>query len=211
MENNATDFEWRMYGITPYNISEIQKGIQYGHAVQEYNNLMFQNKNFYTDATEPEKFLIDGFDKWREEDKTFMVMSGGTTNDDIEDKFYGSMNRSVEELRSMGITIGLFREPDLGNQISGVVFLADERCFKKRPYPFEDPTETKVYMDFRDCLYVSDGQIQEDKKKFIQETGGKINPTLENVYSDAYTKWVDMIGGEQNVLLRNFISKLRFA
>ena len=36
------DLEWRMYGIVPYNISDIQKGIQFGHAVQEYNNLMIR-------------------------------------------------------------------------------------------------------------------------------------------------------------------------
>ena len=38
----SEDLEWRMYGIVPYNISDIQKGIQFGHAVQEYNNLMFE-------------------------------------------------------------------------------------------------------------------------------------------------------------------------
>jgi hypothetical protein len=53
--------------------------------------------------------------------------------------------------------------------------------------------------------------MEENKKFFIEETGGKINPTPQNIYPDAYKKWVDLIGGEQNVLLRNFISKLRFA
>ena len=38
--NKPEELEWRMYGIVPYNISDIQKGIQFGHAVQEYNNLM---------------------------------------------------------------------------------------------------------------------------------------------------------------------------
>ena len=32
----ASNLEWRMYGMVPYNISEIQKGIQFGHAVVEF-------------------------------------------------------------------------------------------------------------------------------------------------------------------------------
>ena len=36
MENRT----YRMYGMVPYNILEIQKGIQFGHAVQEYNNFV---------------------------------------------------------------------------------------------------------------------------------------------------------------------------
>jgi hypothetical protein len=32
--------DWRMYGLVPYNISPIQQGIQFGHAVQEYNNII---------------------------------------------------------------------------------------------------------------------------------------------------------------------------
>ena len=33
--------ELRMYGLVPYNISPIQQAIQYGHAVQEYNNSIY--------------------------------------------------------------------------------------------------------------------------------------------------------------------------
>ena len=40
MENKL---ELRMYGFVPYNISEIQKAIQFGHAVVEYGL-----ENFHT-------------------------------------------------------------------------------------------------------------------------------------------------------------------
>ena len=33
--------ELRMYGFVPYNISEIQKGIQFGHAVTRYGRLAY--------------------------------------------------------------------------------------------------------------------------------------------------------------------------
>lgn len=191
------DLEWRMYGVVPYNISDIQKGIQFGHAVQEYNNLMINNMLLEDDEND---FIIRGFHKWRESDKTFMVMNGGTTNDDVNDKFYGSINVLLEELRQMDVPVGLFREPDLGNQITGIVFLVDERCFKKRPYPFEKNKEDiKIYPDFKDWLLSVNPDIDVNKIKTSEDC-----PT-------EYKQWLELIGGEQNLRLRNFISKLRFA
>ena len=193
------DLEWRMYGVVPYNISDIQKGIQFGHAVQEYNNLMMNH--MYSDEEDSEvDFFIRGFNKWREEDKTFMVMNGGTTNDDINDKFYGSINVLLEELRQINVPVGLFREPDLGNQITGIVFLADERCFKKKPYPFEKGKEdVNFYPDFKYWLLSINPNIDVTKIKTSEQCPTEFN------------QWLELIGGEQNLNLRNFISKLRFA
>ena len=168
------DLEYRMYGVVPYNISDIQKGIQFGHAVQEYNNLIMDILSTENELDDETISIIDGFNKWRIEDKTFMVMNGGTTNDDPTDKFYGTMNKFLEELRKIDIPIGLFREPDLGNQITGIVFLVDERCFDKKTYP-----------DFEDWL-------------------------LDNTESK-YDEWLEIIGGNKNLMLRNLISSLRFA
>jgi hypothetical protein len=187
--NKPEELEWRMYGIVPYNISDIQKGIQFGHAVQEYNNLMLS----INELDENSEYIIKAFNKWRETDKTFMVMNGGTTNDDPTDKFYGSMNILLEELRKINIIIGLFREPDLGNQITGIVFLVDERCFKKRPYSFEKNLNPKIYPDFKDWYY------------------NLYNKEVSGDYTAEYNDWIDLIGGEQNLMLRNFIEKLRFA
>lgn len=199
------DLEWRMYGIVPYNISDIQKGIQFGHAVQEYNNLMFETISNIEEEDQEVEFIIDGFNKWREEDKTFMVMNGGTTNDDFNDKFYGTMNIRLEELRKIDIPIGLFREPDLGNQITGIVFLADERCFKKRLYHF-DNEEALFYPDFKDFL------INKIGTKLIKDTMiSNIGSTIEKVFNEEYNQWIEIIGGEKNVALRDLISKLRFA
>jgi len=38
--------EYRMYGLVPYNISEIQKGIQFGHAVVEYAQKHFKDADY---------------------------------------------------------------------------------------------------------------------------------------------------------------------
>ena len=60
--------ELRMYGFVPYNISEIQKGIQFGHAIVEYGL-----ENFHTNE------YLDWAKYW----KTFIILNGGTSNHSI--------------------------------------------------------------------------------------------------------------------------------
>ena len=62
------------------------------------------------------------------------------------------------------------------------------------------------YPDFKDFL------INKIGTKLINDTMvSNINSTIEEVFNEEYNKWVDIIGGEKNVLLRDLISKLRFA
>ena len=71
LQTEKNILEYRMYGLVPYNISPIQQAIQFGHALQEYNNAM--------------KVITVGerawaFDNWRLKDKTSIILNGGTTN-----------------------------------------------------------------------------------------------------------------------------------
>lgn len=121
--------EYRMYGLVPYNISPIQQGIQYGHALQEYNN------KYYKD---------DDFRKWRLSDKTFIILNGGTTNSSVYLDSMGSLNKHLIILQNNKIKVSTFHEPDLGNQLTAVLFLVDERVFNKDKYPDDngvDPFE----------------------------------------------------------------------
>jgi hypothetical protein len=118
MENRT----YRMYGLVPYNISPIQQGIQFGHAVVEYG-LEFGNS--------PE------YQKWANEDKTFIILNGGTTNtrwDEI-DNYVGSLNNHRQLLSDEDVQFRSFFEPDLGDQLTAVVFLADDRVFDKKIWP----------------------------------------------------------------------------
>ena len=126
---NKSKLEYRMYGLVPYNISPIQQGIQYGHALQEYNNKHFDDEDFR---------------KWRLSDKTFIIYNGGTTNHSGYLNSMGSMNKHLIELESNKIKVATFYEPDLGNQLTAIVFLVDERVWNKEKYPDDngwDPFE----------------------------------------------------------------------
>jgi hypothetical protein len=127
--------ELRMYGLVPYNISPIQQAIQYGHALQEYNNeIMEMMEESYREGFNAEaKREIYKFEQWRLEDKTFIILNGGTTNKDIEK--LGTLNDHRLILREHGIKIADFYEPDLGDQLTAVVFLVDERVFNKKRFP----------------------------------------------------------------------------
>jgi hypothetical protein len=120
---------WRMYGLVPYNMSPIQQGIQFGHAVQEYNNLM-------TDADYVRPDMISAYNEWRHNCKTFIILNGGTTNDFPER--LGTLNKHLINLTDMQIVCASFREPDLGDQLTAFTFLVNEKVYNKENYPSYD-------------------------------------------------------------------------
>ena len=120
MENKR---EYRMYGLVTYNISPIQQGIQFGHAVVEYSN-----ENFYE----------ADYQQWAKEDKTFIILNGGTTNNTPTK--LGSLNIHADALDEYVIT-ARFHEPDLGDQLTAVVFLVDDRVWDKATWPDWNPEE----------------------------------------------------------------------
>lgn len=120
--NNRT---YRMYGLVPYNISPIQQGIQFGHAVVEYGLEFFETPEYQA---------------WARKDKTFMIMNGGTTNVGWDDNgnHIGTLNNYRQLLSDYDIQFRSFFEPDLGDQLTAVVFLVDDRVWNKVAWPDYD-------------------------------------------------------------------------
>lgn len=184
--------DFRMYGLVPYNISPIQQGIQFGHALQEYNNYFIDN--LIDDEKEKE-----AFENWRLFGKTFIILNGGTTNNRLIDgEYFGSLNQSKEELDKNGILNAIFKEPDLGEQLIAVVFLVPKQVYNKKQFP--DFLEyAKMNSEFNYDFF------EEIKEEY--ESGLFSNSTNENIYKS----WVDFIGGEKNVFLREFLKNFRLA
>lgn len=121
------ELELRMYGLVNYQLSDIQKGIQFGHAVVEYG-LNHSGEKKYLD--------------WANNHKTFIILNGGTTNSSINQETgnpKGTLNQHAVTLRDMEVPFCYFHEPDLGDQLTAVVFLVDEYVFNKEKYP--DPRD----------------------------------------------------------------------
>lgn len=112
---------YRMYGLVPYNLSPIQQGIQFGHAVVEYAQSNFSKGDYQM---------------WAKHDKTFIILNGGTTNArKFDGKPIGTLNQHSELLSTKGIENAKFYEPDLGDCLTAVVFIVDDRVFDFEKWP----------------------------------------------------------------------------
>ena len=132
---------YRMYGLVPYNLSPIQQGIQFGHAVVEYSNKYAKDEEYK---------------KWSKEDKTFIILNGGTTN--LNPDRLGTLNQHVMRLKEIGIKkVGLFYEPDLGDQLTAAVFLVDEMVWDRELYPDPELIDSPFQEDWTE--QVSDREL----------------------------------------------------
>lgn len=140
----------RMYGLVLYSLSGIQKGIQYGHAVVEYG-MAFPNDPDYK--------------QWSAVDKTSILLSGGSTNNN-PDKL-GTLNKHFHTLLQNMVKCVIFNEPDLGDQVTAVVFLVDERVWNKEKYPDFDQTQNITYLQWSKIF--SKDQEEINKVIFLRE------------------------------------------
>lgn len=175
----ATQYELRGYGIMPYNIKEIQCGVQYSHVITEYVVDTYQTPAF-------KKFI-----EWAKKYKTAVLLSGGTSNHSknrySEEEYVGSMEGHMKAFEENGITFSAFYEPDMNDMLSGLFLIADERVFDKKKYP-----DFNFYYD-------------EVSEKFLPITTLDINYLKS---TDEYTIWVKHVGGEKNVFLREYLGKM---
>lgn len=158
--------ELRMYGLAIYQLSGIQAGIQYGHAVNRYGRKL-----------DPERYA-DWSDNW----ETAIILNGGSTN--LNPDRLGTINKSYATLIANGIPCQAFYEPDLGDQMTAICFLVDERVFNKEKY-----TEAPIHSNTNS---IPNHPI--DMYDIINEQN-KI-------------KWTSEIG-EKNVFLREFLKPFR--
>ena len=155
--------ELRMYGLVIYQLSPIQAGIQFQHSVTRYGRA--HDSEIYRD--------------WADNWQTSIVLNGGTTN--LNPNKLGTINQSLIELVENGIICEPFYEPDLGDQMTSIAFIADERVFNKKKYP-----------DFG-------FDYDEVNKIFVKNADFGQTPTAQ---------WIESIGGQKNYFLRNYVGKL---
>lgn len=185
--------ELRMYGLVPYNISPIQQAIQFGHAVVEYGQKVKRNGH------EQDSVL---YNDWADNWKTFIILNGGTTNHKLEDGLpFGSLNNHLLTLMDNDVDFAQFNEPDLGDQLTAVVFIVDERVFNRKKYP-----------DFEDWAIENYGDlIRSDQNTTSYMSVKKIKESTNKSDRKVYEKWLKFIGGEKNAFLRDFLKNFKLA
>lgn len=115
------------------------------------------------------------FKQYVQEDKTMIILDGGTSHDMLDIR-----NTLIEN----GIQHACFIEPDLNDAMSSICFLADERVWDRKKYlPYN---EWKIQNGIITNLLLSD-------------------PPEETHDSKTYKRWVEYMGGDKNVFLRELI------
>lgn len=191
--------ELRMYGLVPYNISPIQQAIQFGHAVVEYGQKIKLPQSM-------SKMNLNAsciYEDWAENWKTFIILNGGTTNHrNGEDGLpFGSLNNHKLTLEENKIDFATFNEPDLGDQLTAVVFIVDERVFNRKKYPEFEDWVIENYGDLvRTDYYTSSYMLANQIKNSDSKADKKV-----------YEEWVKLVGGEKNVFLRDFLKNFKLA
>ena len=189
------NLELRMYGFVPYNISEIQKGIQFGHAVVELGQKLKSHLEWNRD--------LRIYDDWANNWKTFIILNGGTsnhsTNKYICGDFSGTMEQHLKYLQDLEVTTGEFYEPDLNDMLSAIVFIVDERVFNKKDYP-----------DFNEFIKINYTNLI-DSDYTVEEAAQRIKESEYPQDKRVYNQWLTLIGGEKNEKLREFLKNFRLA
>jgi hypothetical protein len=145
--------ELRMYGLVIYNISPIQAGIQFQHAVTRYGR------------EQDSKLYRDWADNWQ----TSIVLNGGTTNSNLDR--LGTINKAYHGMLNKGIVCQHFSEPDLGDQMTAFCLIVDERVFNKKKYPdygFD-------YDEINDCFVRNNFHGLKPDSTWIESIGGEKN------------------------------------
>lgn len=190
------ELELRMYGLVPYNISPIQQGIQYGHSKDEYTLAMFEMLDKGLTEFDSESIKVyQNYRSWLKTWKTYIILNGGTTNNNLER--LGTLNQHLLTLREKGVYCTEFYEPDLGDQLTGVDFLIDERVFLKEVYP-------DFVFDNQSILHKTPG--------YGMWSNDPLKPEFLNKDErKRWEAWVESIGGETNLWLRTWLKQFRLA
>ena len=177
----------RMYGFVPYSLSPIQQAIQFGHAVVEYqleHDALTVGLSIYRD--------------WAENYKTFIILNGGTTNNDVTSILHldvhplekiglSGIQYCIAKLDELNIDYATFQEPDLNDATTAVVFILSEEVYNYTKFP-----------KIEDWAFENVGSSY--KKDYLPHYSRYLTEIFGSVEKGEY------IGN-----VRNFISKYRFA
>ena len=176
LENDdMANIDYRMYCLVLRQLSSIQKGVQSAHSIVEYADK-------YNDTVE---YLT-----WSRVNKTIIMLDGGVLSE---------LEEIISQLDENEIKYAVFREEDLGNIVTSVSILADERVFNHKLYPDFDIWRNEKYpVRPMHCVAYIGGNYDHDPNDYT--------------WSEHKSEWTnDVMGGEKNVFLRNLLSNKRLA
>lgn len=104
-----------MYSLVLRQLSTIQKGVQSSHSIVEYIKKFYKSSEYI---------------QWVNVDKTIIILDGGT---------YPELKECRDTLADLGVPYAAFYEEDLGNIVTSISFLVEDKVWDSENYPsFEE-------------------------------------------------------------------------
>lgn len=171
-ENKHT---YKMYSIVLRQLDGINNGVQTTHGVCEYIRKHWNDEDLQ---------------QWLNEDKTLVVLNGGTVND---------MNSIKERFDQEGIKYETFEEEDLANLTTSICLLADERVWDRKEYGSVD--------DF--VQSISKKQLVELEPEKSEELVEAEKQLMEEIEREVNKQYETFVGGRENVVKKEVLNNLR--
>lgn len=119
--------KYRMYSLVLRQLSPIQKGVQSAHSIVEYIKKFHKSSEYI---------------QWVNVDKTIIILDGGT---------FKEMRECRETLENLGVPYAVFYEEDLGNLVTSISFLVEDKIWDHKSYPsfeeeLDDESENPVWL-----------------------------------------------------------------
>ncbi|MBP5456341.1 MAG: hypothetical protein J6Y37_07555 [Paludibacteraceae bacterium] len=111
-KKSCDSLDLRMYVLCLKQLSPIDKGIQSCHAVVDYVRTYGLEHGIVN--------------VWADIDKTLILLDGGTTS---------QMSDAMGLLERLNVDFAAFKEQDLGDLVTAIAFLVDERVYDIEKYP----------------------------------------------------------------------------
>ena len=110
--------KYRMYSLVLRQLNPIQKGVQSAHSIVEYIHKFHK---------------LTEYIQWVNVDKTIIILDGGT---------YQEMKECRDTLAELGVPYAAFYEQDLGNLITSISFIVEDKVWDSKTYPsYEEELE----------------------------------------------------------------------
>ena len=107
--------KYRMYSLVLRQLNPIQKGIQSAHSIVEYVRKYYKSTEYI---------------QWATVDKTIIMLDGGT---------YSELKECRDTLINLGVPYATFYEEDLGDIMTSISFLVEDKVWDSKSYPsYED-------------------------------------------------------------------------
>ena len=134
-----------MYSLVLRQLSPIQKGVQSAHSIVEYANKFHK---------------LTEYIQWVNVDKTIIMLDGGT---------YQEMKECRDTLGDLGVPYAAFYEKDLGNIITSISFLVEDKVWDSKAYPAteEELDDISSDVDIPVWLIMMGGKRNFEFRKFL--------------------------------------------